>query len=128
MNSFILKGKYIGLEKGPNSILDNLIKDILVDDEEIVFCAKKRRLGVVFTTKRIISVCRKGISPFNRELSSIPYNMISTFSWEQKEGFSSFTSKLVIYVSAMGRAEFVFKGSKETGRIYKIIAERILSN
>lgn len=127
MACFNLKSCYVGLKKAPLSAFNNVISNILANEEEIVACAKRGKFGVVFTTKRIIAINLKGGNVYNKEISSIPYNVITTFCWETKQGFWSNTSKLEVYFSAMGRARFELKGYGEVEQIYKVISEHVLN-
>lgn len=101
------------------------VADLLLDDEQIVDSYKTMRDGVVFTTKRIISVNVQGITGSKKDFTSLPYKNIVAYSIETSGTFD-LDSELEIYFSALGKVRFEFSGKTSMLEVSKIISSHAL--
>ena len=101
------------------------VADLLLDDEQIVDSYKTMRDGVVFTTKRIISVNVQGITGSKKDFTSLPYKNIVAYSIETSGTFD-LDSELEIYFSAVGKVRFEFSGKTSMLEVSKIISSHAL--
>ncbi|MEH6597534.1 MAG: PH domain-containing protein [Colwellia polaris] len=101
------------------------VADLLLDDEQIVDSYKTMRDGVVFTTKRIISVNVQGITGSKKDFTSLPYKNIVAYSIETSGTFD-LDSELEIYFSAVGKVRFEFSGKTSMLEVSKIISGHAL--
>ncbi len=125
MVCFKISGAFTGLKKVHNSFFNNIISEFFVNDEEVVACYCRNRVGFVLTTKRIIAINRKGLLGRNNEITSIPYNKITSFYWEAK-GSIIVNAKLELYLDKNVRARFEFIGNKNIIDVYTIISTNVL--
>jgi len=101
------------------------IKPLLLDDEDIVESYKTMRDGLVFTSKRIVSVNVQGMTGRKKDFTSIPYSKIQAYSVETAGTFD-LDAELQIYVSSIGMIRFEFVGDSKILAISKLISEAIL--
>ncbi|MEJ6077516.1 PH domain-containing protein [Vibrio sp. 1-Bac 57] len=101
------------------------VKDLLLDDEQIIDAYKSMRDGVVFTDKRIIAVNVQGITGSKKDFTSLPYKNIVAYSIETSGTFD-IDSELEIYFSAIGQVRFEFTGQSSMLEISKIISKHLL--
>jgi hypothetical protein len=83
------------------------------------------RDGVVFTSKRIISVNVQGITGSKKDFTSLPYKNIIAFSIETAGTFD-LDAELEVWFSQLGKCRFEFKGKTDLPTISKYIAENTL--
>ena len=112
-------------ETAMNEFAD-LLTPMFVGGEEIICSFKGIRDGVVFTNKRIIAINVQGLTGKKKDITSMPYNKIQTFSVETA-GFFDLDSELEIYFSSVGKVKFEFLGSKSIQKICKTISEFALA-
>ena len=108
-----------------NKDFSDKVKDLLLDDEQIIDSYKSMRDGVVFTDKRIIAVNVQGITGSKKDFTSLPYKNIVAYSIETSGTFD-LDSELEIYFSALGRIRFEFTGKASMLAISKIISKHLL--
>ena len=108
-----------------NADFSDKVKDLLLDDEQIIDAYKTMRDGVVFTDKRIIAVNVQGITGSKKDFTSLPYKNIVAYSIETSGTFD-LDSELEIYFSAIGRVRFEFTGKSSMLEISKIISKHLL--
>tara|TARA_R110000744_G_C18970019_1_gene517983 strand:+ start:50 stop:418 length:369 start_codon:yes stop_codon:yes gene_type:complete len=108
-----------------NSDFADKVKELLLDDEQIVDSYKSMRDGVVFTDKRIIAVNVQGITGSKKDFTSLPYKNIVAYSIETSGTFD-LDSELEIYFSAVGKVKFEFTGKSSMLEISKIISSHLL--
>ncbi|AQP98804.1 MULTISPECIES: PH domain-containing protein [Pseudoalteromonas] len=101
------------------------VKDLLLDDEQIIDSYKSMRDGVVFTDKRIIAVNVQGITGSKKDFTSLPYKNIVAYSVETSGTFD-LDSELEIYFSAVGKVKFEFTGKSSMLEISKTISNHLL--
>lgn len=122
MIDFNANGFFARLKKVDNNTFDKMIQDLLIDSEYIVGAYQSVRDGVIFTNKRIIAINVQGISGKKKDITSIPYNKISTYSLETS-GVFDLDAELEIYLSGVGRVRFEFSGSTNVVELCKVISE-----
>lgn len=101
------------------------VSELLLDDEEIIDSFKSMRDGVIFTSKRIISVNVQGITGSKKDFTSLPYKNIVAYSIETSGTFD-LDSELEIYFSALGKVKFEFTGESSMLQISKVISNHVL--
>ncbi|WP_122434337.1 PH domain-containing protein [Pseudomonas viridiflava] len=101
------------------------VKDLLLDGETVIDSYKSMRDGVVFTTKRIISVNVQGLTGSKKDFTSLPYKNIVAWSVETSGTFD-LDSELEIYYSAIGKVNFEFTGKTSMVEISRYIAQHLL--
>ena len=96
---------------------------ILTEDEQFLRAYKLVRDMMVFTNKRLILVDKQGAMGKKKELLTIPYKNISTFSMETKGTFDS-DSELKIWVRDMPEPlSTKFSKDEHAKAIYQILGE-----
>lgn len=108
-----------------NADFADKVKDLLLDDEQIIDAYKSMRDGVVFTDKRIIAINVQGITGSKKDFTSLPYKNIVAYSIETSGTFD-IDSELEIYFSAIGQVRFEFTGQSSMLEISKIISKHLL--
>lgn len=106
MEGILLKGLFLGDEKGGQQTLD-LVQPLLLQGEETVIATKGIRDGAVFTSKRIIIVNKQGITGRKVEFFSFPLKAITAFAIENSGTFD-LDAELKIWGSGWGCAEMQF--------------------
>ncbi|NAS95809.1 cytoplasmic protein [Pseudomonas syringae pv. actinidifoliorum] len=101
------------------------VKDLLLDGEQVIDSYKSMRDGVVFTTKRIISVNVQGLTGSKKDFTSLPYKNIVVWSVETSGTFD-LDSELEIYFSAIGKVKFEFTGKTSVVQISRYISQHLL--
>lgn len=101
------------------------VKDLLLDDEQIIDAFKSMRDGVIFTNKRIIAINVQGITGSKKDFTILPYKNIVAYSVETSGTFD-IDSELEIYFSAVGKVRFEFTGKTSMLSISKIISSHCL--
>ncbi|MBQ5867386.1 MAG: PH domain-containing protein [Oscillospiraceae bacterium] len=108
-----------------DNAFEKMVAPILVNGEEIVRCFQSIRDGVVFTSKRIITINIQGITGKKKDFTSLPYNKIQSFSVETAGAFD-LDSELELWFSGMGRVKLEFIGSTDVAHLCKMISEEVL--
>ncbi len=121
MIDFNSGGFFTRLKKVDDGEFEEMIKEFLIDGEEIVGTYKSIRDGVVFTNKRIIAINVQGLTGKKKDFTSIPYSKITTFSLETA-GLLDLDAELEIYMSAVGKVKFDFTGKTDVKEICKMIS------
>lgn len=97
----------------------------LISGEEIVGTYQALRDGIIFTNKRIIAVNIQGITGRKKDMTSLPYNKIQAFSFENA-GIFDLDSELELWFSGLGKVRFEFAPDVDITDICKMIAEAVL--
>ena len=121
MIDFNGNGFFARLKLVNNSTFSTLINDFLIENEKIISSYRNIRDGIIFTTKRIITINIQGLTGKKKDFTSIPYSKITTFSLETAGGFD-LDAELEIYISAVGKLKFEFTGSTNVKYICKVIS------
>jgi hypothetical protein len=101
------------------------IKPVLIDGEYIIEAYQTIRDGVIFTNKRVIAINVQGVTGKKRDITTLPYRRIQSFSVETS-GVIDLDSELQLYFSGLGRVSFEFSGGSKILEICKCISEHIL--
>lgn len=113
-------GSLIKLSPISVQTVDTKVKEILRDDEQILFAASGIRDNVALTNKRIIASNIKGLTGKKVDLTSIAYSRIAAFSIESAGTFD-LDSELDIWVTGVGKVRFDFTRGTDLlaiGRIF----------
>lgn len=101
------------------------VEPLLARNEEILDSYKSMRDGVVFTTKRLISVNVQGLTGKKVDYTSIPYSKIGMYSVETA-GALDLDSELTIVVSGIRTPIiFEFRGKSRVVDIARFISESL---
>ena len=116
---------FVKLRPVNDNVFEKMVAPILVNGEEIVRCFQSIRDGVVFTSKRIITINIQGITGKKKDFTSLPYNKIQSFSVETAGAFD-LDSELELWFSGMRRVKLEFIGSTDVAHLCKLISEKVL--
>ena len=116
---------FLKLMKAPNSVFEDNIRPMFVQDEEIIQSFRSVRDGVVFTNKRIMAINVQGVTGKKRDFTSLPYSKIQAFSVETA-GVLDLDSELELWFSGMGKVKFEFTSGSNISAICKMISEKVL--
>ena len=118
-------GSIVKLKKVDNASYQSLIAPLLVQGEAIISTYKAMRDGVVFTNKRILSINVQGLTGTKKDITSLPYSKIQTFSVETS-GVFDLDSELEMWFSGLGKVRFEFVSNCDITAICRIISEFVL--
>jgi hypothetical protein len=116
---------FVKLHPAPNGAFTEHIQAMLIPGEQAIGTFQALRDGVVFTTKRIISINVQGVTGKKKDFTSLPYSKIQAFSIETA-GALDLDSELELYFTGLGVVRFEFEGSVDIFGICRIISENIL--
>lgn len=119
-NNTIVKLKAIANEKAKTQV-----KDMLLNDEEVVASFESIRDRVIFTNFRIIAIDVQGISGVKVDYSIIPYKSIQAFSVETA-GTLDRDCELEIYIASLGKLKFEFSSGVDIVKLSQIMSYYIL--
>ncbi|MBM6920339.1 PH domain-containing protein [Phocea massiliensis] len=117
--------QFIRLKQTDNDTYEKLLLPLLIDGEDIVSTYQGTRDGIVFTNKRIIAINIQGITGKKKDITSMPYSKIQTYSVETS-GVFDLDAELSLYFSTIGKIRFEFSGSCDMARICRIISNYVL--
>ena len=115
----------IKLKTMDNTDGKDVVKDILISEEEVVFSFTSMRDKLIFTNKRIISANVQGLTGKKVDYTSIPYSKIQAFSIETA-GVLDLDSELDITISGLGTIRFELSGNSDIKQLGQYISARIL--
>ena len=115
------KGKFhkYRLSEVSYSDFESEISQLLTDKETVLGTFKAGRDGVVFTTKRLITVDKE--SSRKTDITSIPYSSIDLFAVENA-GFLDRDSELDIFIKGVGEFCFEFDRAASMSAICRYIS------
>lgn len=116
---------YLKLKPVDNSAFKALIAPMFIAGEEIIETFQGMRDGVVFTTKRIISINVQGITGKKKDFTSLPYSKIQAFSVETAGTFD-LDSELELWFSGLGKVKFEFVAKADVSKICRMISDLVL--
>lgn len=108
----------------PNESLE-IIKDMMVEGEEIQGAFAHMRDKVWFTNKRILTMDVKGVTGNRREFRSFPYGRISSFSVETAGTLDS-DSILKIWLNGVGLFEIKFSRKLDIKKVGHFVGQQVL--
>jgi hypothetical protein len=116
---------FLKLSPADASAFEAMISPLLVAGESIIATFKGVRDGVVFTTKRIISINVQGITGKKKDFTSLPYSKIQAFSVETA-GVFDLDSELDLWFSGLGKVRFEFVSRADVAQICKTLSGFVL--
>ena len=102
-----------------------MVSPLLVANETIICCFKGIRDGVVFTSKRIITINIQGVSGKKKDFTSLPYSKIQAYSVETA-GLLDYDCELDLWFSGIGHVRIEFINTMNIIEICKLISEKVL--
>ncbi len=112
---------FVKLKQVDNSSYSEQILPMFAEGEQILATYKGIRDGVVFTSRRIISVNVQGLTGKKKDFTSLPYNKIQVFSVETS-GLLDLDSELELWFSGIGKVRFEFVSSANVAEICRAIS------
>lgn len=109
----------------PNERGKEIVKDIIIKNEEIIASFESMRDKLIFTDKRIISVNVQGLTGKKIDYTSIPYSKIQAYSVETA-GMMDMDAEIDITISGLGTVRFELTGTTDIKEICREISEKIL--
>ena len=125
MIDFNANGFFARLKKVNNDNFKDLVGVFFVEGEFVVAAYKSIRDGVVFTSKRIITINIQGVTGKKKDFTSLPYSKIQAYSVETA-GLLDFDSELDMWFSGLGRVRIEFIHSMNIEKICKLISQKVL--
>ncbi len=119
-NKGLIKLSAVSIEEGQKAV-----KDILINNEEVIASFKSMRDRLIFTDKRIISVNVQGVTGKKVDFTSFPYPKIQAYSIETAGTFD-LDAEIDITLSSIGTVRFELSGATNIKKIYSTISEKIL--
>jgi len=119
-NKSLIKLKPLSNNEGKN-----VVKDILIPEEEVAFSFTSMRDKLIFTTKRIIATNVQGLTGKKVDFTSVPYSKIQAFSIETA-GILDLDSELDITISGLGTIRFELSGSSDIKQLGQYMSKNIL--
>ena len=116
---------FMKLKPVPDSDFSEMIIPMLIGGESILGSYRGMRDGVVFTNKRIIAINVQGMTGKKKDVTSLPYSKIQSFSVETA-GVFDMDSELELWFSGMGKVKFEFVSKANVSEICKMISEKVL--
>ncbi len=116
---------FLKLRAVDNGSFADVLEPMLIPGEEILASFKTVRDGVVFTTKRIITINVQGITGRKVDFTSLPYKKIQAFSVETA-GVMDLDGELQVWFSSLGLVRFEFTAGSNLEAIGAIVAEGTL--
>lgn len=105
---------------------ENEIRPILVEGERVEHAFKLLRDQIIFTTKRVVTIDKQGISGSKQNIRSIPYKSIKMVS-KEGAGMLDLDAELVIYITGEPQPlKFEFKKGVDINQVYTLICRHIL--
>lgn len=105
---------------------ENEIRPILVEGERVEHAFKLLRDQIIFTTKRVVTIDKQGISGSKQNIRSIPYKSIKMVS-KEGAGMLDLDAELVIYITGEPQPlKFEFKKGVDINQVYALICRHIL--
>lgn len=119
-NKALIKLGHISNERGKE-----IVKDIIIKNEEVIASFESMRDKLIFTDKRIISVNVQGLTCKKVDYTSIPYSKIQAYSVETA-GMMDMDAEIDITISGLGTVRFELTGTTDIKEICREISEKIL--
>ena len=116
---------FIKLRPVDQDKFEKYVVPMLVEGEEMVASFQGIRDGIVFTTKRIITINVQGMTGKRKDFTSLPYKKIQAFSVETA-GVVDLAGELQVWFSGLGRCRFEFSGGSDLLEISRIIGTYLL--
>ena len=116
---------YIKLRPVADKTFADILSPLVVPGEVLLGSFQSVRDGVVFTNKRIITINMQGLTGKKKDITSLPYRKIQSFSVETA-GVIDLDSELVLWFSGLGQVRFEFVARANVAEICRIISQQVL--
>ncbi len=117
---------YLKLKPIDNAEGYEMVKNLLIENEQVFNSFKTVRDMIIMTNKRIIAVNVQGLTGKKKDFTTLPYNKIQTFSVETAGSFD-LDSELTLWFSGMGEVKFDFASSFDICGFSKLISNYLLN-
>jgi len=104
---------------------DKAYEPLMVSGETICATYQAIRDGIVFTNKRILAINVQGITGVKKDITSLPYSKIQSYSVETA-GVLDLDSELELWFSGLGKVKFEFKSNCNVSQICNYISNYVL--
>jgi Bacterial PH domain len=102
-----------------------LIKDFLVNNEDIVVAYKLIRDTIIFTTERLVLIDVQGLTGSKMSFTSYPYSTIKSFRMENAGTFDM-DAEIVLVLQGNGELSLKFSKGTDLKPIYRYLSTYIL--
>lgn len=116
---------FLKLRKTNDNTYAQLITPLFVEGEQIIATYQAIRDGIVFTNKRIMAINVQGITGKKKDITSMPYSKIQSFSVETA-GVLDLDSELEMWFSGLGKVKFEFTSNCNVSEICQMISKFVL--
>jgi hypothetical protein len=102
------------------------LQPILIEGETIEHAYKLIRDQIIFTTKRVITVDKQGLTGTKQNIRSIPYKSIKMIS-KEGAGILDLDAELVLWITGESHPlKFEFKKGVDINGVYRLICQHVL--
>lgn len=99
---------------------------LLLEDERIEHAYKLIRDQIIFTSKRVITIDKQGLTGSKQNIRSIPYRSIRMIS-KESAGMLDLDAELVLWITGEAQPlKFEFKKGVDINVVYALICRHIL--
>jgi|694.fasta_scaffold79115_2 hypothetical protein len=99
---------------------------LLLEDERIEHAYKLIRDQIIFTSKRVITIDKQGLTGSKQNIRSIPYKSIRMVS-KESAGMLDLEAELVLWITGEAQPlKFEFKKGVDINVVYALICQHIL--
>ena len=116
---------FLKMKPVSNTTFAQYVEDLLVPEEQTVYCFQSLRDGVVFTNRRVLAINIQGLTGKKRDITSLPYGKIQVFSIETA-GVLDLDCELDLWFSGVGKVRFEFTSHVDVNDICKLISDHVL--
>jgi len=116
---------FLKMKPVSNTTFAQYVEDLLVPEEQTVYCFQSLRDGVVFTNRRVLAINIQGLTGKKRDITSLPYGKIQVFSIETA-GVFDLDCELDLWFSGVGKVRFEFTSHVDVNDICKLISDHVL--
>lgn len=113
--------EFLKLKETDNDEFRDLIGEMLVNEGDIVHTYKSLRDGIVFTTRRLITINVQGVTGKKKVITILPYDRIQAFSVETT-GVIDLDSEMYLRFSGMEQIKFKFTFRTDVTKICHCIS------
>lgn len=102
------------------------LRPILIEGERVEHALKLIRDQIIFTSKRVVTIDKQGLTGSKQNIRSIPYKSIKMVS-KEGAGMLDLDAELVIWVTGESQPlKFEFKKGVDINQVYTLICRHIL--
>jgi hypothetical protein len=102
------------------------LRPILIEGERVEHAFKLIRDQIIFTSKRVVTIDKQGLTGSKQNIRSIPYKSIKMVS-KEGAGMLDLDAELVIWVTGESQPlKFEFKKGVDINQVYTLISRHIL--